>query len=322
MSALNLSIADEFPVPFEELEKLEREAKERDAGGGDAVASPTKKDETDPELGVEELKKQLAAEKLRADQAEALATQQRKTVSDTNRSAISSQLESRYESTTNALALAQNTLDNLVSQQSSLMGEGKFDEAAKLSISISRETAKVDGFANEKAHIEERRKAPQEDPVESFIKTLSQPSQIWVNANPRFRTDEKFRNKVFAADADARAEGITTDTPEYFRHLEQFTGLSSPKKDGGEKEGQADPQTSSVAATGKSAASVAAPPSRSSEQSGTGGGSGKATDYILSREQAEAASDSNLTPAEYVKATLELIKEGKLPSDALKRRGG
>jgi hypothetical protein len=329
MTVVNLKIEDDFVIPHEALDdaaghgkvsggKKEEKKPENAAAGGSS----------DPEVGIEELRAQLLEEKARADRAEAREKQTRTAADDSSKTAAQIALDNKLQSTTSALSLAEKTLNDLLEQQAELMSEGKFQEASKLSVEIARETNKVDAFTYERGRIEQQKKAPVRSEVETLIDTFSPQGKQWVKEHPDFMTDEKFRLRVFAADAMAKADGIVVDTPEYFESINKTLGLVTSSKEEvnkGGKEEQADtPSGDGVAATSRSAAAVAAPLSRSSGGggSGGGGGGGRSQEYVLSDLQAEAAEIAGQTPEEYVKNSLAMMKEGTLAADFLKRKGG
>jgi hypothetical protein len=63
------------------------------------------------------------------------------------------------------------------------------------------------------------------DPVEAFAAGRSSQAQKWIRSHPDYVLGGRKTAKLSAAHSDAIAEGITPDTPQYFRHVETFLGL-------------------------------------------------------------------------------------------------
>jgi hypothetical protein len=63
------------------------------------------------------------------------------------------------------------------------------------------------------------------DPVEAFAAGRSSQAQDWQRSHPEYVINERKNAKLSAAHSDAIAEGITPDTPDYFKHVNGFLGL-------------------------------------------------------------------------------------------------
>lgn len=90
-------------------------------------------------------------------------------------------------------------------------------------------------------------------------RTLSSAAQAWVDRNPRFNSDPQFRTHAMAAHQSAIDDGITTDSPAYFRFIDDSLKRAFP--DHGGERGRGDDMSERF---------NGAPPNRG----GSGGGSG------------------------------------------------
>lgn len=115
---------------------------------------------------------------------------------------------------------------------------GDTAKAAELNVKLGKTSARLTRLEEAKETIETKRESaknappPQQqetDPVEAFAKTRTPPTAKWVREHPEFITDPKKFKKLQAAHSDAEAEGIPLDSEEYFKHIDNFVGLT--KKD-------------------------------------------------------------------------------------------
>lgn len=85
-------------------------------------------------------------------------------------------------------------------------------------------TATIYDLASFRAAIQDKQLAP------GFIASASQstgsltPTQQWLLAHPRFATDPAHNSTAMFGHYHALRCGLTADTPEYFDHVEYFTG--------------------------------------------------------------------------------------------------
>ena len=134
--------------------------------------------------------------------------------------------------------------------------------------------------------------SPPSDPIEAFIAGRAEATQTWLRAHPeqaralamtmagRATVDEQRRSaKVNAAHNNAIGDGLSPDTPEYFRAVEEFLGMN--KKE---------PEPAKAAAAPKKAAALVAPVS-----SADGGAvNGNSSVVKLSQREAASAQDGTL----------------------------
>lgn len=133
-------------------------------------------------------------------------------------------------------------------------------------------------------------------PRAQFLATRTPTTQEWLKKNDRFFTDQSFFNMVTGADALARGKGIAADTPEYFRFIEEQSGMTTPPNP--------------PARTGSSAP-PAAPPSR--DATGPSGHATRAGDTYITPEQRRIAEWMGVDPADYAADDAELRRSGDIP---------
>lgn len=146
----------------------------------------------------------------------------------------------------------------------------------------------------------ERREAA--DPVEAMLAQVkSEQSRAWLRQHPECVTDPRKQNRVMAAHHEALANGLQPDTREYFEHLEDRMGYSASDDDDGEVEVEADVPRSETRRT-----MPAAPVSRDTRMGQVAPGK-----YRLTREEAEMAEAMGMTPTQYAKNKIEMMKSGQ-----------
>lgn len=135
----------------------------------------------------------------------------------------------------------------------------------------------------------EQRSTTPADPLETFISARSPKTQEWLRGHMdearalALGTDSRRAAKINAADNDAVAEGFQRDTPDYFKHVEKFLGLTKDepnKQINGSTNGKTVPRRSSA---------PVAPVNASA-----GGTSGGGDVVKLSSGEARAATDGTL----------------------------
>lgn len=124
------------------------------------------------------------------------------------------------------------------------------------------------------------------DPIEAM--DLSYEEKSWLRQHPEALNDIRKNTKLNAAYFDAMDKGLRRGSPEYFEFIETEMGYRQPPKEPQQHQQEED-----------NPVMVAAPPSKSVPSgSGTGGTKGR---YTLTKEEAEIAKLSGITPQEYVK---------------------
>lgn len=271
-------------------------------GTGEPEPSPTPEptpapaDES-PEAAFAQIKKQLeestAATRRAEERAdrEAAARQEeaRRRVTAENQSRVSSTRadeesaiarEREYDSVVNALAAAESTAKQLASQKAALMAEGKWDEASVLDVQIAEVGGDLSGLKRGKAQLEEARKtAPKPEPRTAEVqKTQAQINEEWTSQLPvrsaawirdhadKFFGDQRFQEKVMAAANNAeKVLGLTYDSDDYFKHIEEAVGLRQKETPVAAAEPEPKPEPKPApkpAPVARTSPAPAAPPSR------------------------------------------------------------
>lgn len=253
-----------------------------------------------PEDGLKELQRQLDAEVARRKDAERVAfeAQQRAHAAQVDKDDTDIQL----------VAGAIDTLDRdteiLKQNLQYAMKVGDHANAVALQEEISDNKAKLLQLRNGLNAMKERPKAPpprpvSTDPVEAFAARLTPRSADWVRAHPEYVTDPAKNRKMIAAHELAVADGIPTDTPEYFAAIEETLRIKPQAK-------VVEEEASSGAAKvvqRRDASPAAAPVSR---------GQPSRNSVRLSAAEREMAEMMGMKPEDYAKNKLALQKEGKL----------
>lgn len=125
----------------------------------------------------------------------------------------------------------------------------------------------------------QQRRAPA-DPVEAVAAGMSPKSAAWIRAHPECITDPKLNDRMMAAHHQAKAEGITLDSDEYFERIE--AGVKPVKQ-------QAQQQKPESGGDGRR-------PSSGAASGGATGGdlNGGATTVKLTKGEAASATDGTL----------------------------
>jgi len=185
------------------------------------------------------------------------------------------------------------------------MAMNDYDRAAEIQEAMSLNAAKLLQLENGKQAMESRpRQAPpappQVDPVEAFARQLSPQSADWVRRNPQYVTNPRLNQKMVAAHNLAVADGIQPDTPDYFDYVEGVLGVRKSTVEAAES-----PMSAAAAPAQRRAAPPAAPVSRNSGANGS-------KVVRLTAEQREMAQMMGMSPEEYARERLALMKEGKI----------
>ena len=229
-------------------EEVEVTVEDDDGSGIEGGAAAAKKD-TDPvEPSVEDLKKQLAAETARREEAERIAEES----SHSKRNAQSAAIEAAEAK----LALSEQKLnqdrDEVKAKVSDLRRQLR---EAKENADVEKETeiseamfdakiklAKLDdyeiGLKNYRQRFDAEKTKALEAPddggeylTDAQLADYTPAAQTWIKKHDEFRNSQAFRDKAIRAHHKALGEGIKADTPEYFTFLETNTGLAEPEED-------------------------------------------------------------------------------------------
>lgn len=277
----------------------------------DIEESPKKKAavaEIAPEEGIQDLKKQLEAEKNARLDAERRAKAANEHAFKAEREAK----EADLQSVVSAIEIAKTRSEALKRAYSDAHSVGDSDKLAEIQEAMAINSRQMDDLkqgekalkkqieAAEKQPIQQM--TPPSDRVEQMAQAVSQRSAAWLRENKDALSSDRVINKMFRAHEDAIDDGIQPDTDEYFQFIESRIGINRSAQEASASE--APLSAASAPAPKRSAPPPAAPVSR---------GNPRANTMQLTRAQADAARDMGYKPEEYAKLRAQLIKEGRLP---------
>ena len=253
-----------------------------------------------PEEGVDELKRQLDAERARRVEAERLAHE----AGERERLARNDKDDSDIQLVTNAIQTLNRDSEILKSNYAMALRNGDFTRAAEINGEMNETAAQLQQLQNGLEAMKAKPKAqpqPQRssDPVEAFAAQLTPRSADWVRAHPEFVKDARLNRKMIAAHELAVADGYAPDSDGYFSAIEQTLKVSQraqPEEDAS--------ATAAKVTQRRDAAPAAAPVSR--------GGSSRNNVVRLTSAEREMAEMMGMKPEDYAKNKMALQKEGKL----------
>lgn len=248
---------------------------------------------------------------------------------------VSQRFSAQENAIESAIVAATAEIDGLEKQQTALFEEGKFSEASKVSRLIADAQFKVRDAEKGKRQLETYKSnvAAQAERAKSDpLADVPERSKRWIKEHPDFLNDPKYHARVMAAHNLCEADGVETESDEYFKRLDeavspkvQNTRQNTQQNDDAEAEVTEEAENQPIVikqplAQTRTApkSSTAAPVSRGGSGSGGGNGSGGARRIQLTPDQAESAliSFPNMKKEDaykrYYDNRQELIKQGKL----------
>jgi len=285
-----------------ETEEIEVQVDEPVAETPDIVVEAEAKPVISAEDGVEELRRRLDIERKGREEAEYRAQQ-----------ATSQVQQARSEVDSSNLQLVRTAIDTMKREGDILkanykqaMAVGDFDAAAEYQEGMADARAKLLQLENGMSAMEAQSRQPVQpvqhaDPVEQLASQLSGPSAAWVRAHPEYARTPRLTQKMIAAHNLVTADGIVSDSPEYFASVEKVLGIGAPVVE------QESVLSSASAPAQRRSAPAAAPVSRSGTATGT-----RPNVVRLSSEEREMASMMGMSPEDYARNKIALKREGKL----------
>ncbi len=253
--------------------------------------------EEEPEY-VTDLKRQIEAERAGRQAAEQKLHQANREV-HRSRSEVD---ETNLQLVVNAIDTVSRDVELLKQAHTYALQSGDFARATEIQSEMSANAAKLLQLENGKQAMENAPRQPEPqlppaDPVEDFANRLSPRSADWVRRHPEFVRDPRLNAKMIAAHNLAVADGIPTDTDDYFAAIEETLKVA-PKND-------TDDQYAAKVVRRRDAAPAAAPANRGNQ-------SASSNVVRLSAAQREMAEMMGMKPEEYAKNLVNLKKEGKI----------
>lgn len=258
------------------------------------------------EEGIEALRANLEREKSARLSAEEDARKARtetanagKTVQETNLALV-----------TNAIANTNAAIDRMESDYAQALQDGDHAAAAKINRAMSQSMSELSQLESGKTALEAEAKNPrreeprvESDPVEALATQLSPRSAQWVRSHPEYATDQRLYQKMLAAHNLAVADGVKTDTDDYFDAIEDTLKIRRR-----EPEPERETALSEAAEGVRRQSPASAPVSRG----GGMDGQKRPGTVRLSAAEVEMAGQMGMTPAEYAANKIALQTEGKL----------
>lgn len=297
------------------------------------VDTKAEAEQDDPETGIAALRDQIKAFEERSKRDQDLIAQERRRAEEERRAREQAErqarqtyseaaevqkqaLQSRYDSVVNALAAASSSLNNAQNSYKSALSDQDYDQAAKLAAEIGVYAARVQTLEDGKSEIEAQAKQPSREAARSepseterrdqFMASLPSRSASWVRTNyDRYWSDPSFQRAVAEGHHAALGAGHAQDSDDYFRIVEEKTGLrqkEATETKGGlvSKAGTSAPRRSPTPAAPTSGSSPAA--QRSS--------SGNAVE--LTSEEREFCKIMDMDEAAYARQKKSLQEEGHI----------
>ena len=292
-------------------EQLEIEITETDAEGSDVTLTDDDKPAAsaapvgDPTAAIEQLNKQLEAERRARIDAENYARQ----AAQMAQSAMGEADDTNLHLVGNAIDTVKRDNELLTSKYAELMSIGDYESAAKVQAVVSTNSAKLLQLEN---GLSEMQKLPKRQPqlqapppvqgekIDQIIFEVSKTSPrstTWLKNNRQQLSDDKAIRKLFRAHDEAIDDGIEVDSDGYFAFLENRMGVSKQAP-------QESPMSSAAKPAPRAAAPAAAPVNN--------GGSSRPNVVRLSRAEADTAKMFGMTEQEYAKHKIALQREGKM----------
>lgn len=232
---------------------------------------------------VEELNKAQEIAAMRALEAERRSQEYQNQVNSFRQSAEQSQ----YDTIVTAMGAAQIEVDT-AKRDIMLAGAAQdYSALADAQERLAAAKAHMIGLEQSKQSYEYQRERGGQVQQQQQNNGLLAEEQNWLARHPEVMSDLRKNTKLNAAYYDAMDKGIQRGTPEYFQFIEEQLGYRQPMA----QDKREEPEESPVM--------VAAPPSKS-VPSGSGSGGRTKGSYTLSKEEAEIARISGITPQEYV----------------------
>jgi hypothetical protein len=265
----------------------------------------SKKEVSDPEEGIQELKMKLEQERAARIEAEKHARRAYESAAD----AKNEVQDTNLQLVKNAIDTVKRNNDILKYNYSEAMAVGDYNKAAEIQENMGMNSAKLMELERGRAHMENAPKvvAPEpprhSDPVEALASQLSPRSADWVRRNPNCVTDPRMYQKMIAAHNLAIADGHQPDTDDYFGIIEDTLKISKRVN----TDYDDDPTSGAAKVTQRRSAPPAAPVSR-----GGGGTGSRPNEVRLTREEIETARDLGMSEKDYARNKMLLKKEGRM----------
>lgn len=321
-------VTDKKPLPRVKLD--DQRAIEPKADEALAALQQTVKNEQTARAAAEAT---ANAERLKAQQAERLAQQREQEARDARESADSSELAlitTGVDNATRELSSAEEELERA-------MESGDFKKSAAAQVKVSRAAAALDRLETAKAsyeagggrkttegRVEAQPVQQQGSAFEHYVSSFAPEAQTWLRAHPECVPANVGGNatsnaKMMKGHYAALAEGLTPNSVDYFRVIEETAGYRQPVSAAANvKEAGSDDEADAPVPKPKPAVRKAQPSAPVTREAPATGAGRNVRTVSLTRDQQDAAKMSfpqlptQQAYAQYAKNLVELEAEGKM----------
>lgn len=258
----------------------------------------------DPEQALLDLKKKLEDEQ----KARQRALQEAKELADREVKARSETLEANMALINTAIDTVKQNATVLKNNYALAASSGDWAQAAEIQEQMAQNAAKLMQLEQGKSNLEAAPKPTAQvvaptNPVEQLASQLTPRSARWVREHPEYATDPRLYRKMIAAH-NLVVDDHEPDSDGYFDAIERTLGISLP----GERPL---PPEENLSEASRPVARRAAPPP--APVNGGNTLSPQRPNVVrLTPEERDIASMMGMTPQEYAKHKLQLVKEGKI----------
>lgn len=178
---------------------------------------------------IEEMKRNLAAERTARQAAEARETDLRRSHQETTQR-LQTETDVRFRAQEESVASALTTLEtqakSLREQYQAALDAGNSAKASEINelwmeVKIEQKQAK-----SAKAQIDAIKTQPRQAAAPApAANGRSAKAQAWIDSHPEYNTDQRFQHKVQAAHSEALADGMQVDSDDYFDFVNTKMGF-------------------------------------------------------------------------------------------------
>lgn len=315
-------MADDVIPPAGEDENLVVDLSDDEPGGGVKTAAkpppvpgPASHGAAPPpQAGLEELQRQIEAE--RAERMRVTATAQQIARERDQAIAFAQEAErkgvSSYELyNENQIKATQDKMESLAGQAEQAMNDGDFKRASTINLQIGRLGGALAVLERDQAVLaQQREQQPQpraqqpaqqpaqqqpqsSDPLERAIASRTEPTKQFLRKHPELvRGDGTLKASAIAAHERARDDGYEVDTPGYFDYIEKSLEAQVPATGGGR------------------APTMAAPVARSSAPTASNGSAGGT--FTMTPKMRRLAAEQGVSDTEWARNYVRLLAEGRI----------
>jgi hypothetical protein len=288
------------------------------------VPGPSSSPAPPPQAGLEELQKQINAE--RAERARITQVAQQIARERDNAVSFAQEAERRGVSTyelynENQIKATQDKMEALAAQAEQAMQDGDFKRASTFNLQIGRLGGALAVLERDQAVLAQQREQqgqrqqpqpqPQQprqqqpqapaDPFERALVGRSEATKQFLRKHPELvRGDGTLKRAVIDAHDRALDEGFQIDTPGYFEYVEKSLMAQVPRGDGG---GPSVPATRSQG--------YSAPVTRNGGPGNSGGGA-SGGNFVMTPKMRRLANEQGVPEREWAQNYVKLLAEGRI----------